>query len=349
MDQKLVVLCTPFGANWHWIIEEVGGKDVRWKYFSDDRKYSWQRYLKRPNFNTVIASLRAVLYAKRCNARLLITIDPRMGFWCGFFCRLVAARIDHFAFSFNFVELPRGWKRRLFSFGFQQIRGFRVHSTMERVLYSEYFGIPAERIEVLLWSVKIPEVSADSPVLDEPYVSAVGGNARDYGTLLGAAKILRAIPMVWVVRPENIAGLELPPHVHVLTNIPYNRAMNVMAHSRLTVVPLRDSQVPCGHVTLVSGMLLKKPLVATNSAGIADYVTDGWNGLLCQPLNAADLAAKIHTLWEDPEAARTLSVNGFRFANEHCSEQTIRDDLATLLFRYDLGLTSEEQVQTRTE
>jgi hypothetical protein len=106
MSEKLVVLCTPFGRYWHWIIEESGGNDVRWKYFSEATSHLWQRYLKRPNLNTLV--------------------------------------------------------------------------------------------------------------------------------------------------------------VKVLSNVPYTRAMNLVAHSRMTVIPLRDSQVPCGHVTLVSGMLLKKPLIATH-------------------------------------------------------------------------------------
>lgn len=337
MSDKLVVLCTPFGSDWHSIIEELGGEDVCWKYFSDNKKHFWQRYLRRPNLNTPLAALRAVIYAKRRNARLLVTIGPRLGFWCGFFCRILFITIDHFSFSFNFAELPHGRKRWLFSFGFQQIKGLRVHSQMEKGLYSEYFGIAPDRIEVRLWSVNIPEVSPDPPVLDQPYVSAVGGNARDYRTLLAAAQMLGTVPMVWVVRPENITGLTLPPHVHVLSNIPYPLAMNVVANSRLTVVPLRDSQVPCGHVTLVSGMFLKTPIVATNSTGISDYVIDGWNGLLCKPSNPSDMAEKIRILWEDPETARTLGENGFWFASEHCSERTVRDDLSAIL--HDYGLT----------
>ena len=336
VSEPLVVLCTPFGDDWHWIIEETAAADVRWKYFSDAHRHFWQRYLRRPNVNTLIAGMRAALYAKRNHARLLITIGPRLGFWCGLFSWVLGSKVDHFSFSFNFAELPKGWKRKIFSFGFRQLTGLRVHSQMEKTLYRDYFGIEEDRIEVRLWSVNIPEVSADPPVLSEPYVSAVGGNARDYETLLGAACLLRGVRMVWVVRPENIAGLDLPPHVQVLSNIPYPRAMNVVANSRLTVVPLRDSQVPCGHVTLVSGMLLKRPIVATASAGISDYVIDGWNGLLCKPRDPQDMAEKISTLWESPEMARTLGENGFRFASEHCSEKTVRDDLSAILERYGL-------------
>jgi hypothetical protein len=336
MSDKLVVIYTPFANNWQSLIEELAGEEVRCTYFSDQKKYFWQGFLKRPNLNTAVEGMRAVLYAKRHKARLLVTIGPRLSFWCGLFCRLFRVSVDHFAFAFNFAELPTGWKKKIFSFGFGQLKSLRVASKMERKLYSCYFGIPEHLIEVRLWGMNVPQVSTDPPVLNQPYVSAVGGNARDYVTLLGAARLLCTIPMVLVVRPENVEGLELPQNVLVLRNIPGPHAMNVVAHSRLMVVPLKDSRVPCGHVTLVAGMLLKKAVVATNSAGVLDYVTDGWNGLLCEPRSATDMAEKIRALWEKPDTARMLGENGFRFASEHCSEKGVREDLSAILRNYSL-------------
>ncbi|HEY1730316.1 MAG TPA: glycosyltransferase [Terriglobales bacterium] len=202
---------------------------------------------------------------------------------------------------------------------------------MEKTLYSEYFAIPESRIGVRLWSMNVPEVSPEPPVVEGPYVSAVGSNARDYQTLLEAARLLPDVPMVWVVRRENVAGFELPSNVSVLSDVPYPKAMNVVKHSRLTVVPLKGSEVPCGHVTLVSGMLLEKALVVTDSSGISDYVTDGWNGLLCEPRNPADMAEKIRTLWDDPQEASRLGANGFSFAEKYCAEQSARKEISAYL------------------
>src|SRR5271166_949605 len=346
MSNKAVVCCTPFDSDWRWIVEELAAPDVRWKYFSDKVKYSWQIYLQRPNLNTMMAGFRAVSYAVRHRARLLITFDARLSFWCALICRVLGIKLDHLAFSFNFAELPQGLKKRLFGFAFRQITHVRVHSHMERTLYSEYFGIPTDRIEVRLCTMNVPPVSSDPPELDEPYVSAVGGNARDYQTLLETSRLMPDTPMVWVVRPENVAGFDLPPNVHVLQNIPYPKAMNVVKNSRLTVVPLKGSQVPCGHVTLISAMLLEKAIVATDSVGISDYVIDGWNGLLCRPQDARDLADKIRALWVDPDEADRLGENGFKFAAENCSEQSVREDMFEFFKGYGLAA---EVVETQAE
>jgi hypothetical protein len=48
------------------------------------------------------------------------------------------------------------------------------------------------------------------------------------------------------------------------------------------------------------------------------------------------LAEKIRTLWEKPETAQMLGENGFRFASEHCSEKSVREDLSAILRSYSL-------------
>jgi glycosyltransferase involved in cell wall biosynthesis len=57
------------------------------------------------------------------------------------------------------------------------------------------------------------------------------------------------------------------------------------------------------------------PLVATRTGGIAETVADGINGLLCEPGNAEDMAAKIIRLLEDPNLAARL---GHRAAEDAC-------------------------------
>jgi len=99
-------------------------------------------------------------------------------------------------------------------------------------------------------------------------------------------------------------------------------------------------------VTLISAMLLEKAIVATDSVGISDYVIDGWNGLLCRPQDARDLADKIRALWVDPDEADRLGENGFKFAAENCSEQSVREDMFEFFKGYGLAA---EVVETQAE
>ncbi len=77
-------------------------------FYSDKARYFWQHFLQRPNLNTLVAGLLAALSAKLRRADLLISMDPRLTFWCSLFCRLFDVKVEHFVYSFNFAEIPRG-------------------------------------------------------------------------------------------------------------------------------------------------------------------------------------------------------------------------------------------------
>jgi hypothetical protein len=332
MRDRVIVCCTPFGEDWSWFVQDLTASDVRWRFYSDRARYFWQHLLQRPNFNTPVAGLLAALSAKFNGASLLISVDPRLSFWCSLFCRIFRVHTEHLVFSFNFPELPRGWKQRLFAFAFKRIHKLRVHSQMEVELYSEHFRIPQDRIQVGLWCMNAPEVDPVKPLHSLPYACAIGGNARDYQTLLLAAQLTPEIPMVWVVRPENVAGMDVPSHVKVVCNIPYGEAMNYLQHSQYMVLPLKGAEVPCGHVTIVSAMLLHKAIIATNSAGISDYVQEEVNGLLCRPSDPDHLADAMRTLWKDKVWSERLGEEGFAFAERNCSESKVREEM-TVFFR----------------
>jgi glycosyltransferase involved in cell wall biosynthesis len=127
----------------------------------------------------------------------------------------------------------------------------------------------------------------------------------------------------------------------VIVNAPFEEAMNILQHSEFTVLPLPTSTTPCGHVTLVCAMHLGKAVVATASAGIADYVFHGRNGLTCDPSSPQGLADAIDRLWADPAETALLGENNRRFGAEHCSEARSRNDLASVLAEWHIGLSSE--------
>ena len=103
-------------------------------------------------------------------------------------------------------------------------------------------------------------------------------------------------------------------------NIPLEQAMNILQHSRFTIVPLRDSEVPCGHVTIVAAMHLQKAIIASASSGIADYVVNEETGLTVPAGNSNALSIAIEHLWSDPARAARLGASAQSFASRECSE-----------------------------
>jgi glycosyltransferase involved in cell wall biosynthesis len=198
-----------------------------------------------------------------------------------------------------------------------------VFSRIEIDLYARQFHIPKSRFSFVHWGIQRPTTGSAPLHPPNPYVSAIGGNARDYGTLIEAARLLPDIPFALVVRPSSLDGQIIPANVTVHVNLPLETTMSVLSESRFMVLPLNSSVVPCGHVTIVAAMHLGKTMIVTASAGIEDYVRDGENAIMVSVASVADLVQAITRLWHDVSLCQSLEKRGFLFATTQCTETNI--------------------------
>jgi glycosyltransferase involved in cell wall biosynthesis len=97
------------------------------------------------------------------------------------------------------------------------------------------------------------------------------------------------------------------------------------------VLPLLNSTVPCGHVTLVAAMHLGKPMVVTDSEGICDYVRNGYNALTVPAGSSEALADMSERLWNDAALRQRLGENGRAFAMLECAEERVIEHFARVL------------------
>jgi glycosyltransferase involved in cell wall biosynthesis len=333
--QPLIVCTSLNNSSWRWFAPRFA--QTRWEFFGVKPRNLLERKIKRPALASWRACWESIRTARREQAALVISHDARITFRCAQAARVQRVRIPHVAWGFNFTTLPRGAHRRLMASTFTQVDRFIAYSTMERSLYANYFGIDPARIDVVLWGVGRPHVEpVDTPLEPGDYICALGGNARDYRALFTAMAQVPEIPLAAVLRPENVAGLEVPPNVRLHFNVPSGRANNILAFSRFMVLPLAGSDVPCGHVTLVAAMHLKKAMIISNSLGVSDYAQDGVNCLLVPVGDAAALAFRIRELWNDPPRAERMGAAGHSFASVNCSEEKILNHLKRVL--RDFGL-----------
>jgi glycosyltransferase involved in cell wall biosynthesis len=75
--------------------------------------------------------------------------------------------------------------------------------------------------------------------------------------------------------------------------------------------------------TAVEAMAAGRPVVASRIGGLPVTVADGVTGLLCEPGDAADLAAKIETLLDDRELRERMGQAGRRRFEEEYSWEVI--------------------------
>ena len=298
--------------DWKFLEGKVYPETTFWTFHAATPKFWIERFVKRPNLARLRASLRAGFDARSMKADLIISHLPRATLWVGLFSRLFLSKARHLAFSFNFTQLPSGINKRLMCHAFRRVDRFVVFSEAEKHLYSSYFALDIDRFDVIRWCMDKPKTAVPVATLPEKYICAVGGEGRDYQSLLSASRLLPNIPLVIVARPDSLIGLDIPAHVFVFTNIKNEEFWGVVQKSSFVVLPLKDASTNCGHISIVGSQLLRKPIVSTDSSGTAEYLQHGYNALMCVAGDTVALGMNIQKLWEDRviyEALRTNIAN----------------------------------------
>lgn len=316
-----IINLSELAPQWNWVGPAFRDTGQDWRHVSSQgsRLPSWLP--RRATLARAIAAQQAVALLGK-GPSVLVTHGPRPALYGALLAGRRFPQMRHLAFSFNYTELPTGLPHRMMALAFRSIERFVVFSGMERKLYADHFDLSVNRFDMLHWGVRAPDVDCDEPpAVQGKYICALGSQGRDYRTLLLAMRRLPKLRLVVVAAPENLHKLAVPSNVTVLTNIPLAQAMNILAHSRFMVLPLKHNRVPCGHVSIVSAMHLGRAVIASNSSGLEDYITPHATGLTFPAGDDVALAAAIATLHDDPALALQLGLGGQRFAREHCTEE----------------------------
>ena len=325
-------------TDWFWLKDEFKrkheGLGQSWFHYSSANSSLAPWLPKRDSAARAAAAFQAIKHA-RMSPAVLISHGPRPAMYGGMAAGICGRRIPHLVFSFNFTDLPIGAQRRLMMTAFKQPIKFVCYSKMERYLYADYFNIPLESIDMIHWSVHAPRTqSIGPPIVAGDYICAIGSQARDYATIFSVIRRLKHIKLVLVTTENAIQGLSVPENVVVYSGIPIEIAQNILAHSRFMVLPLLNGGVPCGHVTLVSGMFLGKGIICTNSKGILDYIQDEQTGILVEPKNVDAWIDRISMLWADETRADMLGQQALSFAQKYCTEKVATDYFSKFLNDY---------------
>lgn len=301
-------------------IEPNPGSDVdlQWSGHSGLPANLVERYIKRPRISRVRAALLAARDAKR--ADLIISHLPRMTAMTEHAMAWLGVDTPHLAFSFNFTDLPSGADHRRLSRAFSHVERFCVYSGFEIDLYSAHFGIPRERFRHVMWGQTAPATDLAEPVPDRPYIVAIGGEGRDYGAMIQAARARPDIAWLVVARPNKVLE-HAPANMTIYYNLDAGITWGLAARSAAVVVPLQTDRTCCGHITIASTQLLGIPLITTRSEATVEYVEAMDGTAIVEPGDIDGLAAAAGRVIENPAAASSAA----------------RDDIDRASQRYDRG------------
>lgn len=287
-------------------LAEVDGRPIEWSRHSGLPQSAIERLVTRPALSRYRAAWAGARDA--LNATAVISHLPYTTASVADVFRLLGVRKPHLAFSFNFTNIPDANERRRFHRRFSAVDQFTVYTEYEAGLYADAFGLPVERFRQVDWTQDTPSVApvdlASLP--SKPFVAAVGGEGRDFATLVAAARALPHVPFVVIARPDPVFA-DAPANMRVLFNIPFEMCWGIASRAAGLLVPLKSSTTCCGHITLISGRLLGLPIVTTRSLGTREY-SEGFDATtLVEPQDVDGWVAAIEQLIADPAGAATAA------------------------------------------
>jgi len=184
--------------------------------------------------------------------------------------------------------------------------------------YSRRFNLPTGRVRYLPFHTDIiqPRIFGNNG----GYILAAGRTGRDYETLADAVKDINE-KVIIVSDRYSIENIKFPPNVELMTDIPYEKYIDLMTNCRFVVVPLKRLVKSTGQVVILEAMGLGKPVIATRTTGTVDYIQHGVNGLLCPPGDAGALSMEIVKLSNDKILFNKIAANALESVmREHTFE-----------------------------
>lgn len=189
-------------------------------------------------------------------------------------------------------------------------------SSLGKMLNNE-FKVPQNRIHFIPYSIDHtyfhPTGNGDGSYL----FSAGEARGRDYATL---AEAMRALPDTrlhiaasgtWFAREkEGGFSTKTPANISIAGGYNIHEMRCLYANASIVIIPLYDVVFSAGATVALEAMAMGKPVIASRSQGIADYVVHEETGLLVEPGNPRALREAIEFLLRHPDEAERLGKNG---------------------------------------
>jgi glycosyltransferase involved in cell wall biosynthesis len=149
-------------------------------------------------------------------------------------------------------------------------------------------------------------------------------NGRDYKTFLESVEGVSRQVIV-VARKHNLEGLAVPRNVRPFFNIPLEELDKLTSMCDFTVFTFDGTELSCGQTSIVTSLMLGKPVICTYCTGTSDYVTNGVNGLVVEMGNAVDLRDKILKLCRERQLYERLSAGALEWVQKYADPDAIQE------------------------
>ena len=215
-----------------------------------------------------------------------------------------------------FVEVDRGWKRRIMRLALSGMSLSVLWSGPQVPAHARFLNLPEERFVFIPYKAN----HSKGPRYQFPtsnFIFSGGNGKRDYACLIDAVRDTDIPVVISTTAPEVKSGIERIPNVIVLSASEPAFAQ-LQAASRFVVLPMTHTGLKGGgEANFCNAMWHGKPIIAADSIAASEYILEGVTGHIVPSGDARLLRQRILELWDDAEKAETMGQAAMRHVEDH--------------------------------
>jgi glycosyltransferase involved in cell wall biosynthesis len=228
----------------------------------------------------------------------------------------------------------------LFVLSSAQVPALRVNWGVEAArIHLVHFGIDTDFWDPSLAAAGLPGVnslqtsSTVSGEQERPTIVSVGNDRyRDHGLLLAAVReVHRKLPKA---RVELVTStpFQIPAEIgRWRRSVTHPELRDLYHHAKAVAICTRPNDHASGITAILEAMAMGKPVVATHTPGLEDYVTHGETGVLVRSGDPDAMAGTLVELLEDSDRCTELGTEARKRALGYFSTQALSRRLASVI------------------
>lgn len=219
-----------------------------------------------------------------------------------------------------------------FSLSNRTLVGATCHSSQELKYYQKIFYSCKDKVFFIPYGQSYEAINKNIAIpVKKPYFFSGGTSNRDYFTLMSVATMMN-YNFVVACTPKDVSGIAISDNVTVFFDAYGETFSSLMDSSCAVLFTLKNPNISSGQLVLLKAMAMEKPIVATKSSGILDYVDDTC-AFLVEHKNVEEIQRVLAFIIANPKEAQLKAAEAKKRYQEAFSTQKFAFSLAELVTR----------------
>ena len=312
MNERKNVILLDSAPQPEWNFRELLERETgeAWTIWHINSHFSDSSFKKKIKF--FLFPLKVLFQRKELDT--ILSYQQFYGLIFAFYCDLLHLKKRNRLIVTTFIYHPKqGWKGKLYRWFIrravcsQALDKIVCFSSTEPAYYAELLDAPLDKFVYVPFGIgDLGRYSDAPPPPEKRFVLSVGKSNRDYDFLVDCLK-----DTSYSVRilSDTYLRKDLGPNIQVYSDVFGEDYYKMLSACYCVVVPLQDIHISAGQFVFLQAMMFGKPLIATRSDTVTDYITDGKNGFIIDKERAI-LLDRLERLYHEPQLYHKMAQEG---------------------------------------